>query len=173
MHPPSTALAMVLADPPPWCRLVFRKHPAKPQMTENTVECAVAERETGHADFATRRFARSRHAKGADRSRRLRIRLRFLSFLILAGAGRSLEGSVPFMQRPPMQLHGKRVGSSWTTGKRASPERCWVGGRDSFADSMGDARCGPTRLRLRWTRTSLRPPCARPLRRTSRLRGLA
>ena len=58
------------------------------------------------------------------------------------GRSRPVFGRIVlFMQRPPMQLHGKRVGSSWTTIKRASPKRCRVGGRDSFADSMGDVRC--------------------------------
>ncbi len=51
-------------------------------MTENVVECALTERKTESVSFATRRFARSRRAKGADRPRRLRIRPRFPPSLI-------------------------------------------------------------------------------------------
>ena len=46
----------------------------KPQVTENTVECAVAECKIEHANFATRRFARARCAEGANRPRGLHIR---------------------------------------------------------------------------------------------------
>ncbi len=69
----------------PWASSVL----AEPTMTENTVECAVAGRENERANFATRRFARPRRAKGADRPRGLHIRPRFRSFPIQHGAGRS------------------------------------------------------------------------------------
>ena len=72
--------------------------PPQPQMTENTVECAVAERGIRHTNFSTRRFARSRRAKGADHLRGLHIRPRFRSFPI--SPGWSLEESDPFARKP-------------------------------------------------------------------------
>ncbi len=66
-------LLLLVRSPPGLCR---------PQMTENAVECALAERETGLANSATRRFARPRQAKDANRPCKLRIRPRFRSFLI-------------------------------------------------------------------------------------------
>ena len=67
-------------------------------MTENAVECALVERETGHANFATRSFARSRRAEGADRPYGLHIRPRFLSFPIQPGAGWALEEFTLFVE---------------------------------------------------------------------------
>ena len=62
---------------------------AKPTMTENAVECALAEGENGLANSATRRFAERLRAKGADRARRLHTRPRFLSFPVSSDNGRA------------------------------------------------------------------------------------
>ena len=100
---------MVLAGPPPWQGPAFGRTRLKSRMAKNAVECALSERETGHADFATRRYARSRRVKGANRLRGLRIRPRFWPFLISSDAGRCLEGSAPFVRRPPVQLDGEGI----------------------------------------------------------------
>ena len=101
------------------------------RMTENAVECAVVEHKTGHADSATRRFARPRRAKGADRPRRLHIRPRFRSFLISPDAGWALEESVPFMRRLPFSpmasgsarkaVHGGTLQRRFNDGTTFSP----------------------------------------------------
>ena len=77
----------------------------EPQMTENTVECALAERETGHANSVTRRFTRPRRAKDANRPCGLHIRPRFRSFPIQPDAGWSLENP----RFPKAAKHEKRA----------------------------------------------------------------
>ena len=73
------------------------------RMTENAVECAVVEHKTGHADSATRRFARPRRAKGADRPCRLHIRPHFRSFLISPDGGWSSRRTRSLCENAPIR----------------------------------------------------------------------
>ncbi len=131
---------------------------AEPTMTENAVECALAEGEIGCVDFATRHYAERRYAKGANRPRRLHTRPRFRSFLVQPDADRSLEGSVPFMRGPPLQPDGERAGSRgcahWCArvngGSTAAPADC----RGRVASST--MRAISPRAPARWRRAA---PC--------------
>ena len=98
-------------------------------MTENAVECAVAERETGHANSATRRFARPRRAEGANRPSRLHIRPRFRSFLIRPGPGHvdaGLTADAAPDGKKASNSEGAHAPLGWTArnvGARLSPTR--------------------------------------------------
>ena len=85
----------------------------KPQMTENMVECAVAARETERANSATRHFARSRRARGANWPRGLRIRPRFRSFAIQLGAPRIELRAIGLQGRLPHEGGGSFQKTSW------------------------------------------------------------
>ncbi len=108
---------------------------AEPPMTENAVECALAEGENEHANFATRRYAERRRAKGENRARGLHIRPRF----------RSSKDSPPPGSKSRRARRGEtrlRAGGSVRTGARATNRARRGAGRGRGRKRPGRTRAG-------------------------------